>query len=114
MPEQPLPITSFADRDACCAGWSETGFLKSFRKRRLSPAQEIDDACERDAHDAAPGTKLRSGCLPGRAPDNMLVENWNKMLIAPLCHVNEIFFNKAGDLPARPSRLIQKENLRNR
>lgn len=51
---------------------------------------------------------MRSGRPSVRAADNILVKNSFKVLIAFLCCTNEIFFNKAGYLPARPGGLIQK------
>lgn len=114
MPEQPLSIAPLADRDPRGSGWPETRFRESFREGWFSPAEEVDDASERNGHGAAPETKLRSGRPSVRVADNILVKFLIKVAVASLYRVNEFFFNKAGHLPAGPSGLIQKENLRNR
>lgn len=113
MPEEPFPIAPLSDRDPRGVGWSETRFRESFRERRLSPAEETDNARERDGHSAAPVTTVRSGRSSVRGSNNILVENSFKAPMPSHFCVNEIFFNKADHLPERPSRLIQKENLRN-
>ncbi|NTE35214.1 hypothetical protein [Agrobacterium tumefaciens] len=114
MPEKLFTIAPFTDCDPRDGGRPETGFSKRFSERRLSPEEATDDARERDCHTASPETKLLSGHPSVRVADNILVKSSFKVPVPSLCRVNEIFFNKAGHLPAGPSRLIQKENLRNR
>jgi hypothetical protein len=95
MPEEPFPIASLFDRDPRGVGWSETRFRESFRERRLSSAEETDNACERDGHLAAPVTTVRSGRSSVRASDSILVENSFKAPMPSHFCVNEMFFNKA-------------------
>jgi hypothetical protein len=71
VPEQTFPIAPLSRCDPCGLGWPETGFRESFRKRRLSPAEEIGNACENDDHEASPGTMVRYGRPAVRGADNI-------------------------------------------
>lgn len=84
MSEETFPIAPLSHCDPCGIGWPETRFCESFRERRLSPAEEIGNACKCDDHDASPGTKVRYGHPTIRGTDNILDGVSFKVLIASL------------------------------